>query len=346
MKVSSIVSSTVYRISVLTLTILCAFGIFCLALRTRPRLDAVPDIKPITPAKYNEWGQYADVLNAGVYINNFAVADFPQGLFLIDAFVWFQFDPQVFSLDTIKQFSFDRARILEKEFVESIKVEENIFVRYKVRVEFKSNLHFKYFPLDNHRINLVLKFDNLAPSEVILTSYFTRTWFGVNAISFNWAYGEPSSDFGYLEDLLDTRNPNSVTRMSATSVYFDFSRATMREAVLIVWPFVFILFLILGSLLMAITSFQELIISVLGILGMFAYREIVSHMSPATSYYTLNDCIFLLVFGCAMLVIIFEIVNAVSKSEDVERVEMRRGVALMLASLLFLVGWFYLLQIW
>jgi hypothetical protein len=341
----SLISSVRYRISVLILTIICTCGIFYLTLGTRPRIDLKPDILPITPALYNQWGQYADILNMGMYITNFAVSDFAQGLFMIDAYLWFEFDPQIFSLDTIEKFTVDKGSILEKKFIDAVKVEESIFVKYKTRFEVKSNLNFKYFPLDAHRLSIVVKYDNLAPSEVILTSFFTRTWFGYNAVSANWAYGQPVSDFGYIQTTLDSLDESSVSNCSAATVSFDFERLTIREAVVVILPFIVLLFIILASLSMMASGIQMLIIGILCILGMFIHNIVIRSMAPITSYYTLNDGIFLLVLGCAMLVIAFEVINAMYQ-EDTWWIDISKNVALTLSSLLFLVGWFYLLYLW
>jgi len=332
--------------SILALTIIAAFGIFYATSGTRPHLDPVPHIKPVTPEEYNAGGRYADKLTSGMFITNFAVSNFVQGLFMIDAFVWFRFNPFVFSLDTVKQFTFDKGKILQKEFIESIKIDKELFVRYRVQFEIKSNLNFKYFPLDNHCIYMVLKNDLFSPTEVILTSSFSTAWFGDNAVSLNWIYGEPASDFGYIESTLDTQNKDITVYTSAAGTFFDFKRATLREAVIVIVPFVSLLFIILGSLLMALTSFQAIIIAILTLIAMIMYRTIINQMAPQTSYFMLSDCIFLLVLGCVSLVMIAEIGNALYKNEEQEWVATLRGGVCTLVSTVFLVGWFYLLYMW
>jgi len=344
----SVLSNKFYRIGVLSLTVFLTLGIFYITLGMKPRLDPAPDIKPITPEKYNKWGQYADILNVGLYITNFGVGDFAQGLFVIDSFVWIQFNPLVFSLDTVSQFSIDKGKILSKEFIEAIKVGEELIVRYRVRFEVKSNMNFKYFPLDSHRIYTTLKYDNLAPSEVIVKTTFSRTWFGHNAVSPNWLYGEPTADFGYLESHLDDRDQNNVALTSAAIIYFDFERATLRESLVVFGPYLIMLFIVLSSLLMGLPAFQMLIVTILGILGMILQRIIIGHISPLTSYFMLSDCVLFLVLSCALLVMIIEILSAVHQRQETgtEWLNVARSSALTLASLLFLVGWFYLLYIW
>jgi hypothetical protein len=252
----------------------------------------------------------------------------------------------VFSLETVGQFNFDKGRIILKEFIETTKLGEDVFVRYRVRFEVKSNLNFKYFPLDGHRLYIVLKNDLLAPSEVIITTYPTRTWFSKNAVSPNWFYTDPASDFGYIESQWDTRNKSNVDYTSAMVVYFDFDRATLRESTLVLFPLVVLLFIILGSLLIGFTPFQAIIIALLGIVGMIFYRSIINHMAPTTSYFMLGDLVFMLAIACALLVIIFEIMTAIYAEEEKSWFEALRGGVLTLASLIFLVGWFYLLYLW
>jgi hypothetical protein len=339
-------SSKFYRVSVLALTAFLTLVIFYITLGMKPRLDPAPDLKPITPAKYNDWAQYSDVLNIGMFITNFGVADFAQGLFVIDAFVWIQFNPLVFSLDTVSQFSFDKGRMISKEFVEAIKVGEELFVRYRVRFEVKSNMNFKYYPLDSHRIYTTIKYDTLSPSEAIVMTVFSRNWFGPNAVSPNWSYGSPSANFGYLEAHLDDRDPKNIVLTSAAVTYFDFERATLREAFVVFGPYLIMLFLILSSLLMGWTSFQIVLATILGILGMILQRIIIGHMSAITSYFILADCVLFLVLGCAILVLTMEIINVLYQREETWWSDAVRSCALTLSSLLFLVGWFYLLYIW
>lgn len=346
MNIVSVLNSKFYRVSVLALTAFLTLVIFYITLGMKPRLDPVPDIKPITPAKYNEWAQYSDVLNMGIFITNFGVSDFAQGLFMIDAFVWIQFNPLVFSLDTVSQFSIDKGRMISKDFIESIKVGEELFVRYRVRFEVKSNMNFKYYPLDSHRIYATFKYDNLAPSEVIAMTTVSRASFGNNAVSPNWTYGVPSSNYGYLESVLDDRNQANVVRTSAAGIFFDFDRATLRETMVVFTPYLLMLFIVFSSLLMGWASFQIIVITILGILGMILQRIIIGHMTAITSYYILSDCVFFLALGCAFLILIMEIISMVCQREETWWLEVTRSSVLTLSSLLFLVGWFYLLYIW
>lgn len=347
MNIVSILNNKSYRISVFTLTSLLILGIFYITLGTKPRLDPAPDIKPLTPEKYNEWGQYSDVLNLGVYIRNLGISDFSQGLFMVDAFFWVQFNPRVFSIDTVGSFSIDKGKILEKEFIESIKVKEDLFVRYRVRFEVKSNLNFRYYPLDGHRVYFSIKYENLAPSEVSLVTTYSRTWFGYNAVSTNWRYGEPACNYGYIESDLDTRDKKNLVRTTAATIYFDLERATLREAYVVLGPYLVMLLIILGALLMALTGYQMGIVVIMGILGMILHRIVVAHMSAITSYFLLSDCVFYLALICALLVLVMEIISAMNKhEEEMFAFEAMRGATLTIVSLIFLVGWFYLLYIW
>jgi len=342
----SILNSKSYRISVLMLTILFAIGIFYVTLGMRPRLDPVPDIKPVTPEKYNEWQQYVDVLQGGMYVMNLAVSDFPQGLFIIECFVWIQYDPRIFSRDTIEQFSFHRSRILEKEFIEATQVGNEIFARYRVRFETKSNLHFKYFPLDSHRIYMIWKYPKLAPGEVLITSTFSRTWFDTNAVSPNWKHGQLIATYGYLEYSLDNLNPTNKVRVPASMIFFDFERATVREALIVLVPYIILLFIVLTTLLLGLTHFQMLIVIMLSLLGVILHRTIVGSMSPMTSYFVLSDWVFWLVLIGIIVVFLVEIMNMLFFRHEMELINNIRGGVLNSLCVLFLVIWFYLLYIW
>jgi len=343
----SILNSKSYRISVLMLTILCTIGIFYVTRGTRPRIDPVPDLKPVTPEKYKEWQQYVDILQGGMFITNLAVSDFSQGLFIVECFIWIQYDPRIFSRDTVEQFSFHKSKILEKEFIEATQVGDDLYIRYRVRFETKSNLNFKYFPLDSHHIYLLLKYPKLAPGEVLLVTTFSRTWFDNNAISPNWRYSEPEAYNGYLEYNLDGRNAKNVVLTPASMIFFEFERATMREAFIVLVPYVVLFFTVLAALLLGLTHFQMLVVIMLSIIGVILHRTIVGSMSPMTSYFVLSDWVFWLVIIGIIIVLIVELINTiVFKNEDLELIDNVRGGVLNSLCVLFLVIWFYLLYIW
>lgn len=46
-----------------------------------------------------------------MHINDFSEFDMVKGVFVVDATVWFRFNPSLISLDRIKRFTFDKAEM-------------------------------------------------------------------------------------------------------------------------------------------------------------------------------------------------------------------------------------------
>lgn len=346
MDIITFLSGRAFRIGVLAVTVFATISIFYLTVGTKPCLDLAPDLRPITPAKYNNWGQYADTIKLGFYGTSLAISDFSQGFIQLDGILWVQFNPLVFSTETVSNFSVDKGRLLEKELIGSSKIGEELFLSYRVRLEAKSNLNFKYYPLDSHRIHIVIKYDDLSPSEVITTMTFSRVWLGYNAVSANWKYRQPAANYGYLESELDSRGRNDISLVSAAGLFFDFERATLREAYVVFGLYLIMLFIILASFLMSFTSFQMVIISIMCIVGMILQRIVVGSMSALTSYFLLSDCVFYWALMCALLILVTQIMSALYNAEAAWWYDLARSAVVAVFSMLFLVGWFYLLYIW
>lgn len=347
MEILSIVSSNVYRSVVLAATMVIAVAIFSLSLEPHRQHDFTPDVKPITPALYTQWGQYANVIDFGMYILDFVVQDYSESKFLIDMELWLVFNPLVVSIETAQAFSFDAGQIIERRLVDAKRIYDKLYLRYMVRCEFISPLNYKDYPLDAHRIQLIMKLDEMAPWEIILKSTYSRTVFYEGALPYNWrSIRTPEIAYGYYEAILDIRTENNIDYTPVAAVFFDIKRADFREAILIFLPLMFLLFIVFGSLLLTATSMQSLIIALMSIVAMIIYRLIIAGMSPATTYYMLSDLVFLLVFLCALIIIAGECINAIYKQENTLWFDVMRSATLSLACMVFLGGWFYLLYIW
>lgn len=349
MNIVSIMSSTAYRMSVLVSTCIITILIFYLSLDNRPVRDPVPDIKPITPELYRQWGQYANVIDFGLYIRNVVVLDFRESKFSIDAFVWMVFNSDVVSMKTAGDFVFDKGIILEKRLLDSKRMNDKLFLRYFVRVEFNSPMSYRDYPFDSHNVYLTMKIDEVAPWEIMLRSTFTRTLFAPSALTLNWKVSNsPEVQYGYFKAELDARDTNNIDYSSVAGTYFSFMRKDYREAIFIFIPLFILLFMVLSSLVMMLTSVQSVFITLLSMIAMILYRLIITSMlpTPIVTYYMLSDIFFLLVFLCVFIVFLAGLINALYDQKSEWWFDVVPGVALTLSSMVFLVGWFYLMYVW
>ncbi len=346
MNIVSIVSHSMYRLSLLLLTIFLTGCIWYAGFYNRPACDAIPNLKAVTPALYREWAKSSNIVKTGIYITNFSMVNMAENQFLMDAYIWLKFNPLTLSLDTVSQFSFDKGRMNAKDLIDAKKLNDDLQVRYRVQVEFVSVLNYKYYPFDSHRLYMVLRSDGVSPREILLTTDYTSTWFCRDALSYNWTYDEPATDYGFLEMQLDSRQPSKVDMVPASAIYFDFSRKDFQDAISIFLPLMCLMLLMLGSFLIAFTPAQAVGFSVVGILSAIVYRIIINGMSPKVVYYMLSDLGFIFVFLCACMICIFHSINAWYKDEEKVNLELLRGGELTISSIVFLVGWFFILCVW
>ena len=302
--------------------------------------DQMPELHPITPEKITEWGGFSGVVNVGLYIDEFQRFSMVGNQFVLDGILWFKFDPGVVSLDTLQKFSFDNGTILYRSPADTKVDKGKLVVRYNIRVQFSSNLDYKEFPMDDHRISLALVNRFLEPSEVIFKS--TQREFTIEPdMSFKgWQEVDKDVETGYIDAHLDPLDDSQVVIYPAIIFSINYSRASIRYTLSILLPLAIMFFLTLFSL--SLTMRAALPIAGGGITAILAYRFVIENLSPRVGYFMASDFIFFLFLGTALGVFILNVAESLGKitlSSQAKLAILTLFHLLIVGSILYLVLW-------
>ena len=131
--------------------------------------DPYPSIVSLTPQRIINFGGSPTFVRVGMYIRDFPKFDMVDGRFIADITVWFRFDPRLVSLDRIGKFSFERATVIHKSQPVTRIEGTKLVAQYNMRVDFNTQLNYRNFPLDDHRLNFTLTHYFLSPSDIIFS---------------------------------------------------------------------------------------------------------------------------------------------------------------------------------
>ena len=121
------------------------------------------------PLSITENEKTGNKVTVGLYITNFTDFQVPQNNFVFEGIVWFAFNPQVVSLDSIKKFDVAYGQLLHVSDPITKQHGDEAIAQFDVRIKFNTPLNYRLFPLDDHRIQIVL-INRFLPDNVQLNS--------------------------------------------------------------------------------------------------------------------------------------------------------------------------------
>ncbi len=307
--------------------------------------DKPPEIHPFTPDSVKELQMTAEAprVTAGMYVENFYVFDLAKNNFVVSAIVWFSFDPTLFSLETIGKFSFDRGDIVSISKPDTRVISRTkMIARYMVKISFTSNLYYRPFPIDDHRLFLSLTNKFLTPKECIFEAHESGFALSPQVQIPGWRYKEHSTWTGYSEAVLERSDASSKIYHPVAIFSMNFQREGYRQLGVLFLPLFFILFLafIVTGLDPEQFGTLRLTMGATNVTALIAYRFVIEVVSPAVGYFMLSDMVFNLFLGSVALLFVFNLATSKQASCTV------RGAALLGFHTLFICVWFYLFNYW
>lgn len=248
----------------------------------------------------------------GFYIMSFPLLDITHNNFIVDAIVWFRFDPSLISLDLIQKFSFDKGTIVSKSEPEMKLIENSLFVRYIIRMQFKSDLNYKRFPLSDHTLYIILKNDFISPEQLFFTVRSSIFVISPTIQIQNWTITDYAVESGYFESQLDKYDPAKTVAHPGVLFSIDLAKSGIRKVFIIVLPITILLFISALSLALNIAHLRTSVItlSVGTLTGLIAYRFVLESVIPDVGYFTLADNIFNLVLSCIFIIFLVNVYSA------------------------------------
>ncbi len=296
------ITQTSVKATLLGMLVVYLIGIFGYALRQFNTTDVMPPLKPINTDALKQMGPFTVRVKVGMFIKHFPIFDVSKNTFQVDAIVWFEFNGDEMNLDTVERFSFDNGKMVYKSPPEIKVTGTNIFVRYNVIFELKTNLQFHRFPLEDHRLAIMMANEFVTPDEMI---------FVVGASSFEmfskeapagWNFGDLSVDAGIQPLVLDKQDADKKAESPKALFIANVIKSSSRRALVIFLPLFSMVFLALLCFLMnAANVIGKVTLSSSALTGLLGYRFVLEQMVPQVGYFTTTDSIYLLLLVFAFV---------------------------------------------
>ena len=262
-------------------------------------------INPINPKTTEE---LITEVKTGLFVKNFPLFDINKNEFIINAIFWFEFDPHAISLDSIKKFTFEKGIILKKSNPETKIINDKLFSRFKVRIQFKSDLDYSLFPLEDHRINLMLINTTLNPDEVIISSRNTNLTSKDQIFTGDWIMVSGNVEYGYSKSEIDKFDPKKTSFYPTVLYSLDFRKAGMKQTFIIFVPLFLAFFLGIFSLLVSIKNKGGILALSVGSVSSLIYDLfVILRISPNVRYFTITDSIFTMLLFSVFIILLFNV---------------------------------------
>ena len=310
-------------------------------------LEKKSQLYSIAPQFFESSRANPAVVSVGLYIDNFSEFDIIKNKFSFAGVIWFEFDPALASLDIIDGFSFEQGKIIEKSAPSVHLIEDRLFVRYIIRVEFKTDLDYRLFPLDDHRVNIALINRVISPNEMVFNSGAQNFSISPAAHLGGWFAADTNVRAGYSTALL--QSDDMKTYLDYPKVVFAISaqRNGLQGILLIFLPLFLISFITLFTLSFdpETDSRSMLSLATSGLASLIGYRFIIQGISPDVGYFMLSDQIFILFLTFVFAIFPFTLLLS-RRGKLTDNIIILRGFVFILFHLTVLAWWYYLLYWW
>jgi hypothetical protein len=263
-----------------------------------------PELTPFVPSESSQFAQETTLVKTDFYVDDFSTFDVNSNNFVIVAYVWFQFDPNILPPKLVGNFSFEGGTISQKTLIDNTLIDNLIRVKYRVVVNFSSNLDHHRFPLADHRIFLTLTNTSFTSKEVIFQSFLSNFSISSDIDPQGWTLKSRSVNFGTVAAHGEATSAQSETSYPRVVFGFDFKKPGLREAMTIIIPMFLIYLLGLVALIIrgAKDSQTALMLAVGSISGILAYRYVIEAVSPKSGYMLISDQLTLEFFVATFIV--------------------------------------------
>ncbi len=285
-------------------------GLFCVALSTFRSDDPIPDVKMISFEMRKQFRDLASRVKVGLYIRNFPTFNFINNNFVVNALIWFEFNKNEIMLSTINQFSFENSNILHKSDPYVTLHEGKMLVQYDVIFETKTDINFYRFPLEDHRLSIVLTNNFISPNEMYFDDSFGALSFIVSDRLFtsDWEVHALRSVSGYTALAFDKYAPQREMLSPKAVFTIDLKKIGINKILLIFVPLFAAILLALFSFLMSFNNHSgKATVGLTAITALLGYRFVIQQMSPPVGYFTLTDKVFTFFLLFAFLIFVFHV---------------------------------------
>ncbi len=270
--------------------------------------DDILHVKPITPLSYEDFGHYSSRAQSGLFIKDYEKFDMRANEFIFNGTVWFMINPGAISIKTIDEFNFENGTILQKSTPKIKFIGDELFINYDIKVKFSSPLSLKDFPIDDHRIYLMLVNRFVLPSELMFTIKETDFKISANANIWGWQLVNKNAEIGYGEDKLDLEgDKNKILQYPKILFSLDYEQNNIRNTLTIILPLLLIFFISLFSFSINGTESWTLPLTALTI--NVSYRFVMENFSPKVGYFMTSDYLYNVFLSLSCIIFLLNVID-------------------------------------
>lgn len=302
-----------------------------------PKQEIIDENNSIIAEKISTVSKPIPLVEVGFSLTNFAEFDITNNKFIAEGIIWFLYKPQEITLEKLKDFSFDKGAILEKSAPTIEHRGHYDFARFYVRFNFTTHLSYRNFPLDDHRIFIILKIDDLLLGDV---KFVTSTKDFQEAVIHDnpgWILVNKDAQSGY--SIVQLRDHESLI-VPRVAFSLDYVRSGIHLLVTILLPLLLLFFVALAVFLIDVPAIFDASSTFMGSLfALTTYLYVIKSVSPDIGYVMLADLLYFTVIFCTFL-----IANLGWTGTDLQW--HHRGFIGAFVELLLVGTFYYILHIW
>jgi hypothetical protein len=260
-------------------------------------LDQKPNIFTVTPESMARFSSTPAKVELGMTITDFPEFSVTENKFKFTGVIWFSFDPALISLETIEKFSFLRGEIEYKSEPTVTLQGDRLIASYAVRVLFKTNLYYGFFPFEDHALHLVVVNTAVNPGEVIFQSSQNNLVVTNDVYVSGYDYRDHKVTAGY------TTIPLGQEELASRPITFpavlfemDFFHDSARYIISVLLPLLIVFLIDMFSFCLDQRMDHAALVqlSTQNMVALVAYRFVIEGLSPKVGYPMLADYIFFL----------------------------------------------------
>lgn len=226
----------------------------------------------------------------GLHIAHFSEFNVAKNKFLMDGTIWFLFNPAEVSLDTIKKFNIFNGSIQHISDAALIDHNDSKIAQFRIRIEFHTPLNYRMFPLDDHRVRLII-YNRFLPDDVILASKKNDITFSESMFLPGWNIVRHDIRTGIKKLILEQDSEKYIDQQQEAIISFDCERADPSIMINILLTLLLMLFL---AMLTFSSDEDSVLIVTVGIVALIGYRSVMQSMAPPqVSYFIYSDYMYL-----------------------------------------------------
>lgn len=273
-------------------------------------VDQPPRIFSVTPQTVKQFVITPAKVDVGLTITDFPVFNVADNTFQMSAIIWFTFDPALISLATVENFSFVKGKIDYKSEPTTRLDGDLITAQYTIRVTFRTDLYYGFFPFEDHTLHLMLANTNVNPDEFMYVSSYANVIIDQAYIT-GWEYADHNVKTGYTTTPLGKGRKSKDVAYPAVLFSFDFFHHSARYAISVLLPLLIIFFIDLLSLCLDQKKKYETLVTLStgNIVALVAYRFVIESMTPRVGYPTIADYLYFLFLTNTFIIFVINCVG-------------------------------------